>query len=155
MNSKKFYLFPIVSSVFLVIAFFLPIAKIENAPDQFDPIWLWGFRYIPFLDGINILDVPLKLISSVIILLLIFLIRNLIILKKDRANFEKILISWLYFGVSIIILFSLWIFWIIIMVHIPGVSPYNRIMIDLGFFFPFIGGITLILERTVIGVSED
>ena len=159
MNFKKIYLFPIVSSVCLVIAFFLPIVKYEIAPDQFVPLWLWGFRYILFLDGINILDIPLKLIFSVIILLMIFLIRNLIILKKDSSNFEKISISWLYFGVSIIILFFLWIFWVIIIVHIPAHTPYNRIRIDLGFFFPFIGGITLILarilEKTVIRVSED
>ncbi|MFX1570066.1 MAG: hypothetical protein ACFFCV_17050 [Promethearchaeota archaeon] len=145
---KVLYIF-LCSAIFsTVLSFIFPILSFASIPSQFtDHFWIWGYRYIPFIDGINILDIPQKIISLFYVLLIIFLLRSFYVLRRNPDSLDDISQKWQKWGILSLILYSLWIMSSFILGALNFVYPYGYI-INFSFIFPILSGLLLILTRT-------
>ena len=145
---KLLYIF-LSSSIFsTVLSFVFPILSYASIPSQFtEHFWIWGYPYIPLIDGINILDIPQKIISILYVLLVIFLLRSFFHLRKNPDILDDISKKWQKCGIFILIIYSLWIMSSFILGTMNFIYPYGYI-INFSFIFPIISGLLLIFTRT-------
>jgi len=137
------YLFPMGSIISIVIAFIFPILRYEVSPSNFDPFWIWGFPYLPLFE-INILDIPQKIISLIIIVFMSFLVKSIFSLRKNPDRLNSISNKWQGWGILILVLNILWILSFIIVR--PFFGPYG-FTIEFVIFLPYVGGLLLIFGR--------
>jgi len=130
----------------LFSAFLFPFIRYEDSIYSGPLLWIWGFLYNPFV-GINILDVPFKLISIGIIIEMLFLLKSHFILRKDNTKLDDVSREWLNRGISIIIIDFFWILWLFVMIFTRLLNPYGEYFIEVPIFFPLICGIMLITAR--------
>lgn len=144
---RVLYIFLFGSIISTVLSFIFPILSYASIPSQFDEsFWIWGYRYIPFIDGINILDIPQKIISFLYILLLIFLLRSFFFLRRDPDSFDEISQKWQKWGILILIFYSVWMISSLILGGLNFIYPYGYIL-NFGFIFPICSGLLLIFAR--------
>jgi len=137
------YLFPVGSIISIILAFIFPILRYENSPSQFYPFWIWGWPYFPLFE-INILDIPQKIISLIIVVIMFFLVSSIFSLRKNPDRLDSISNKWLGLGIGILILN---IFWIISFINmLPFFTPYG-FTFEFVIFLPFVGGLLLIFGR--------
>ena len=145
---RVLYIFLFGSIISTVLSFIFPIIIYASIPSQFDDFfWIWGYRYIPFIDGINILDIPHKVISLLYILLIIFLLRSFYFLRRDPDSIDEISQKWQKWGILSLIMYSIWNMSSFILGSLNFVYPYGYIL-NYGFIFPIISGLLLIFART-------
>ena len=137
------YLFPIGSIISIILAFLFPILRYEVSPSQFDPFWFWGWPYFP-LFVINILDIPQKIISLIIIVIMLFLVSSIFSIRKNTDRLDSISNKWQGLGIGILILNILWIISYISMVRF--FTPYG-FTFEFTIVLPFIAGLLLIFGR--------
>lgn len=136
----------IIALILLFSAFLFPFIRYEDSIYSGPLLWIWGFLYNPFV-GINILDVPFKLISIGIIIEMLFLLKSHFILRKDNTKLDDVSREWLNRGISIIIIDFFWILWLFVMIFTRLLNPYGEYFIEVPIFFPLICGIMLITAR--------
>ena len=137
------YLFPIGSIISIILAFLFPILRYEVSSSQFDPFWFWGWPYFP-LFVINILDIPQKIISLIIIVIMLFLVSSIFSIRKNTDRLDSISNKWQGLGIGILILNILWIISYISMVRF--FTPYG-FTFEFTIVLPFIAGLLLIFGR--------
>ena len=137
------YLFPMGSIISIILAFIFPILRYEVSPSNFYPFWIWGFPYLPLFE-INILDLPQKIISLIIIVFMSFLVKSIFSLRKNPDRLDSISNKWQGWGILILILNILWILSFILVR--PFFAPYG-FTIELVTFLPFVSGLLLIFGR--------
>jgi len=149
MKMMKYRIISILSIIALILlfsAFLFPFIRYEDSIYSGPLLWIWGFLYNPFV-GINILDVPFKLISIGIIIEMLFLLKSHFILRKDNTKLDDVSREWLNRGISIIIIDFFWILWLFVMIFTRLLNPYGEYFIEVPIFFPLICGIMLITAR--------
>lgn len=143
MKKSIIYLFPIGSIISITLALLFPILRYEVSPSQFYPFWFWGFPYLPLFE-INILDIPHKIISLIIVSLIVLLTSSIFLLRKYPNRLKIISNIWFWAGIGIIILIFLWILsWNIV---VPFFAPYGFIF-EFVIILPFVSGLLLIFGR--------
>lgn len=149
MKMMKYRIISILSIIALILlfsAFLFPFISYEDSIYSGPFLWIWGFLYNPFV-GINILDVPFKLISIGIIIEMLFLLKSHFILRMDNTKLDDVSREWLNRGISIIIIDFFWILWLFVMIFTRLLNPYGEYFIEVPIFFPLICGIMLITAR--------
>ena len=137
------YLFPIGSMISVIVAFIFPIIRYKSSPSEFYPFWIWGFPYLPIIE-MNILDLPHKIISIIILILMFLLVRSIFLMRKKSNRLDLISNKWQSWGIGILILNIIWIIsWIIV---VPFFAPYG-FTFELIIILPFVGGLLLIFGR--------
>ena len=137
------YLFPMGSIISIILAFLFPILRYEVSPSQFHPFWFWGWPYFP-LFVINILDIPQKIISLIIIIIMFFLVSSIFSIRKNPDRLDSISNKWQGLGIGILILDIFWIISYISMLRF--FTPYGFIF-EFVIVLPFVGGLLLIFGR--------
>jgi hypothetical protein len=146
MNFRIIKILSFVSLILLICAFIFPFIKYEDIIYSGPFLWIWGFPYNP-LFGINILDIPFKILSVGIIVEIAFLLKSHFILRKDNTKLDIISRGWLNRGIAIIFLEFLWILWLITLIFIVSFNPYAQYFIEFPILFPLIGGVMLVSAR--------
>ena len=137
------YLFPMGSIISIILAFLFPILRYEVSPSQFHPFWFWGWPYFP-LFVINILDIPQKIISLIIIIIMFFLVSSIFSIRKNPDRLDSISNKWQGLGIGILILDIFWIISYISMLRF--FTPYGFIF-EFVIVLPFVAGLLLIFGR--------
>ena len=137
------YLFPMGSIISIILEFIFPILRYEVSPSNFYPFWIWGFPYLP-LFVINILDIPQKIISLIIVVFMLFLVRSTFSLRKNPDRLDSISNKWQGWGILILVLSIFWILSFII--SKPFFAPYG-FTIEFVIVLPFVSGLLLIFGR--------
>ncbi len=143
MEKSIIYLFPLGSIISIILAFVFPILRYEVSPSQFYPFWFWGFPYFPLFE-INILDIPQKIISLIIIFVMFFLMSSIFSIRKNPDRLDSISNKWQGLGIGILILN---IIWIISYINTSRFfTPYS-FTFEFAIVLPFVSGLLLIFGR--------
>ena len=143
MKKSIIYLFPMGSIISIILTFIFPILRYEVSPSQFYSFWFWGFPYFPLFE-INILDIPQKIISLIIFVIMFFLVSSIFSLRKNPDRLDFISNRWQGLGIGILILSIFWIISYISMV--PFFTPYG-FTFEIVIVLPFVGGLLLIFGK--------
>ena len=143
MKKSILYLFPIGSIISIILTFTFPILRYGISPSQFYPFWFWGWPYFPLFE-INILDIPQKIISLIIVIIMFFLVISIFSIRKNPDRLDSISNIWLGLGICILILN---IFWIMSSINmLTFLAPYG-FTFEFIIVLPFVGGLLLIFGR--------
>lgn len=143
MKKSILYLFPMGSIISIILAFIFPILRYEFSPSQFYPFWFWGWPYFPLFE-INILDIPQKIISLIIVCIMFYLVSSIFSIRKNPDRLDSISNKWQGLGIGILILNIFWIISFISMLRF--FAPYG-FSFEFAIVLPFIGGLLLIFGR--------
>ena len=143
MKKSILYLFPMGSIISIILAFIFPILRYEFSPSQFYPFWFWGWPYFPLFE-INILDIPQKIISLIIVCIMFYLVSSIFSIRKNPDRLDSISNKWQGLGIGILILNIFWIISYISMLRF--FTPYG-FSFEFAIVLPFVGGLLLIFGR--------
>ena len=132
-----------VSIISTLLAVIFPILRYQVSPSQVHSFWFWGWPYFPLFE-INILDIPQKIISLIIIVLMFLLTSSIFLARKYPHRLDFVSKLWQWLGIGILVLTIVWILsWNFV---VPFIAPYGFIF-EFTIVLPFVGAILLICGR--------
>jgi hypothetical protein len=149
MKSKYFEIIPYLSIICIILIFTFPVLRYRVTLNQYAYFWLWGWLYIPIIEGINILDITLKVISVWFIIELIYNIQSIYTLKKGKENIDLLSSKWFKWGIINLIVLLFCILWYFFIIYPILVTPFTITILDFSFYFLIAYSFLLIFLRYV------
>jgi len=149
MRIKYFNSVPYISTICVILLFIFPVLRYRVTLTQYANFWLWGFAYIPIIEGINILDITLKIVSLWFIIELIYHIQSIFALKIGKETIDTLSSKWFKWGVINLIALLFCILWYFFIIYPILVTPFTITILDVGFYFIIAYSLFLIILRYV------
>lgn len=135
MRSKYFKLVPYISIICIILLLIFPLLRYRIILNQYAYFWLWGWLYVPIIEGINILDIILKIISVWFIIELIYNIQSISALKNGKETIDTLSSKWFKWGVINLVVLLTCILWYFFIIYPIMATPFTITILDFGFYF--------------------
>jgi hypothetical protein len=147
MKLKYFNLVPYISILCIILLFSFPLLRFRDPLSDHVGFWLWGFAYIPFIEGINIFDIILKVLSVWFIIELGFHIISIFDLKAEREDYDTLSSKWFKWGIINLLVLLICILWYFFVIYPEISSQITMIFIDVSFYLTIAYSLSLIFMR--------
>jgi len=149
MRLKYFNLVPYISILCLILILVFPVLRFRDSTSDYVGFWLWGFAYIPFIEGINIFDFILKILAIWFIVELGYQILSIFDLKGERVDYDTLSSKWFKWGVINLLLLLICILWYFFVIFPEISSQVIIIIIDLSLYLNIAYSLSLIFMRYI------
>ena len=147
MISNYFRLVPYVSIIWIISFLVFPLLKVQIFLSEYYNFWIWGYPYIPIIQGINFLDILLKILSIWFIIELIFNVQSIFRIHKVEQNFDNLSERWFKWGIINLIILAFCLLWVILIKFIT-LEPLTMLL-DIGFYLIITYSVFLLLSRVL------